>query len=182
MQKYLCRNLTKTHMLCMRLTEWSLFYGPTQLDLCFPPWQWCGLAWASQPHGSGTTAWQDPFGCSIDVTGRIYWNKGAEELARFLSSVELAASYFHPPAAATVKTCRLSYDPAQISQATCVQYNQSRIKYARDYGCRGKTLPVLLTLIRQLERNCGCCLLSPGNFTGLTPTKSQENSGGQKQQ
>lgn len=64
-----------------------------------------------------------------------------------------------------------------------MQYNQGRTKCERDYGHRGKkTLPVLLTLIRHHERNCGCCLLNPENFTGLTPTKSQENSGGHKHQ
>lgn len=33
-----CRNISKTRMLHMRLSERSLLYDPTQLDLCFPPW------------------------------------------------------------------------------------------------------------------------------------------------
>ena len=170
-------------MLYLRLSECSLLYDPAHLDLCFPPWQWCGLTWASQPHRSGTTAWRDPFGCSLDVTGRVYWNKGAEDFARFFDLCRVCSkvcsfpSHSHSQSLSPAIWPSTDFHRPLVSNTIKAEQNVREITAVEE-----NTLPVLLTLIRQLERNCGRCLLSPGNFTGLTHPRSQENSGGQKQQ
>lgn len=171
-------------MLHMRLSDWSLLYDPTQPDLCFPPWQRGGLTWASRPHWSGTTAWRGPFSCSLDVTGRIYWNKGAEDFfAKFFDLCGVCCKVCSLPSHSHSQSLSPAIRPGAdfhrplVSNTIKAEQNVREIMAGEE-----NTLPVLLTLIRQLERNCGGRLLSPGNFTGLTHTRSQENSGGQNQQ